>query len=260
MNAQVFVICFAALIMQGAHGQDPDTAGDGKTQSGYEDLAEFGGPESVTSELKRNDMDRDGIYQFDSLQRNLAPYFDWKRRVHDENGFAMGFQFYALYQQASSSLDGEDDDALGNIFRFQGNWTLFRKDNGNLGRIEYRVESRSNMGGFQAPGSLASAAGISTLAPGFGYSDSFDLDIPVINWTQGFAGGKVGICGRSPGIRRLSRCIPVSDLFEGLYQSLLHTESPRCRQPALVRSAACRQRLRLGQCLAGCPNSRCQRR
>jgi len=173
--------------------QATDTEQDEQSgQSGYEDLPEFGGPESVTSELIRNDADREAIYQFDGLQRSLAPYFDWKRRIQGENSFAMGFQFYSLYQKASSILPGQDDDALGNIFRFQGNWTVFKNDNGNLGRIEYRVESRSNMGGFQAPGSLGSAVGVAALAPGFAYSDNFDLDLSVLSWTQGFAEGKAG--------------------------------------------------------------------
>ena len=195
---------FALALLQSALGQESITEENASieassdsnesniSQSGYEDLPEFGGPESVTAELKRNDAVRESVYQFDSLQRNLAPYFDWKRRVNDDSGLALGFQFYALYQQASSSLAGRDDDALGNIFRFQGSWTVFKHDNGNLGRIEYRVESRSNMGGFQAPGSLGSATGIATLAPGFAYSDNFDLDLAIINWTEGFANGRAG--------------------------------------------------------------------
>ena len=185
---------FSLLVMMTA-GQSiaQEEAGDEEiTQSGYEDLPEFGGPESVTAELKRNDAEREAIYQFDGIQRNLAGYFDWKRRQQDENGFAMGFQYYMLYQKASSSLPTEDDDALGGIFRFQGNWTLFRRDNGNLGRIEYRVESRSNIGGFKAPGSLGGRTGVAALAPGFAYSDSFDTDLAVLNWTQGFANGKAG--------------------------------------------------------------------
>jgi len=200
MHSKKWVLAATLLVLATlqATAQTPandDAQMDGKqssTQSGYEDLPEFGGPESVTAELKRNDADRESIYQFDGLQRGLAPYFGWKRRVNDDNGLALGFQFYALYQQASSSLAGRDDDALGNIFRFQGSWTVFKHDNGNLGRIEYRVESRSNMGGFQAPGSLGSATGIATLAPGFAYSDNFDLDLAIINWTQGFAKGRAG--------------------------------------------------------------------
>ena len=55
------------------------------------------------------------------------------------------------------------------------------------------MESRSNVSGsFQAPGSLGGRTGIAALAPGFAYSDDFDLDIPVLNWTQGFADGKAG--------------------------------------------------------------------
>ncbi len=195
MVTRFFSLLIAIAIALPVYGQDADEDNERikeVTQSGYEDLPEFGGPEGVTSELKRNDADREAIYQFDGLQRNLAGYFDWKRSVQDDNGFAMGFQYYGLYQKATSSLPGEDDDALGGIFRFQGNWTIFRKDNGNLGRIEYRVESRSNIGGFKAPGSLGGRTGVATLAPGFAYNDDFDLDLAVLNWTQGFAEGKAG--------------------------------------------------------------------
>lgn len=83
-------------------------------------------------------------------------------------------------------------EPYGNIFRFMGSWTVFQKDDGNLGRIEYRVESRSNFGSFQAPGSLGSAVGVASLAPGFGYSENFDLDLSVLNWTQGFIDGRAG--------------------------------------------------------------------
>jgi len=195
---KIIGVLLSCVFVQAVGAQQSETgnesgSGNAKaTQSGYDDLPEFGGPESVTAELKRNDAVRETVYHFDNLQRNLAPYFDWKRRVQDENGFAMGLQYYMLYQKASSSLPGEDDDALGGIFRFHGNWTLFRRDNGNLGRIEYRVESRSNIGSFRAPGSLGGRTGIAALAPGFAYSDNFDTDLAVLNWTQGFANGRAG--------------------------------------------------------------------
>lgn len=105
---------------------------------------------------------------------------------------ALGSQFYTLYQTAGSSLDGRDDDAFGNIFRLLGNWTVFKTHNGNVGRIEWRVESRSNFGAFRAPGSLGSAIGVAALAPGFAYSDNFDLDLAILNWTQGFNNGRAG--------------------------------------------------------------------
>ena len=191
-------ISLAALMSMQAFSQEPgneapatDTQPEA-SQSGYADLPEFGGPESVSAQLKEADRERESTYEFDGLQRGLAPYFDWKRDLKEDLGISLGFHFYALYQNASSSLPGRDDDAFGNIFRFMGNWSVFQRDNGNLGRIEYRVESRSNFGSFQAPGSLGSATGVATLAPGFAYSDNFDLDLAVINWTQGFNNGRAG--------------------------------------------------------------------
>ena len=157
-------------------------------RSGYTDDFDFGGPEGVAGQLKRGDELRDSLYDwlvFDG-------YFDWKRQVKDDYGVSFGLYYYFLTQQASDSLPGRDDDAFGNIFRFLGSWTTWQKDNGNLGRIEWRFESRSNMFDFQAPGSLGGATGIAALAPGFAYSENFDIDLAVINWTQGFANGRAG--------------------------------------------------------------------
>jgi porin len=192
MKVQLATLFLALLVVQPILAQESGAEEDNGSQSGYDDLPEFGGPESVGNELKRNDAEQESTYQFDGMQRALAPYFDWKRKIQDKNGVALGAQLYTLYQDASSSLDGRDDDAFGNIFRFQGNWTVFKRDNGNLGRIEWRVESRSNFGSFQAPGSLGSATGVATLAPGFAYSDNFDLDLAILNWTQGFKDGRAG--------------------------------------------------------------------
>ena len=97
------------------------TQDTGESQSGYDKLPEFGGPESVSRQLKQADEEREALYKFNGLQRNLKPYFDWKRRIHNEYGVALGFQLYGLYQQASDSLAGRDDDAAGYIFRFLGN-------------------------------------------------------------------------------------------------------------------------------------------
>ena len=159
-----------------------------REQAGYEDMPEFGGPESVTEQLKRADELRDAPYDWPFFDG----YFDWKKQIKEDYDVSFGLHFYGLYQRANNSLPGRDDDAMGNIFRFLGNWTLWQKDNGNLGRIEWRVESRSDWFGLQAPGSLGSATGVAALAPGFAYSGNFDMDLSVINWTQGFANGKAG--------------------------------------------------------------------
>ena len=124
---------------------------DKRGQAGYEDVPEFGGPESVTEQLKRADELHEAPYEspfFDG-------YFDWKRQIREDYGVSFGLHFYGLYQKANNSLAGRDDDAMGNIFRFLGNWTLWDNGNGDLGRIEWRVESRSDWFGLQAPGYAA---------------------------------------------------------------------------------------------------------
>ena len=189
----MFVACLAMLAL--AHvavAQEGEPTAEHKSQSGYESLEPFGGPESVEGNLKANDAERESIYDFDGLWQSLGSYFDWKRRVNDEHGVAFGTSLYLLYQNASASLPGEENDALGHIFRYQGSWTLFKKDNGNLGRIAWRVESRSHIGGFQAPGSLGGAIGVRTHAPGFAYNEDFEIDIPVVSWVQHFANGRAG--------------------------------------------------------------------
>ncbi|MDJ0938424.1 MAG: carbohydrate porin [Woeseiaceae bacterium] len=158
------------------------------TRSGFTDEMALGGPESVSSQLKRGDELRDSLYEWPLFDG----YFDWKRQVNEDYGVSFGLYYYFLFQQASDSLPGQDDNAFGNIFRFLGNWTVWKNDNGNLGRIDWRFESRSNMFDFQAPGSLGGATGVAALAPGFAYSESFDIDLAVINWTQGFANGRAG--------------------------------------------------------------------
>ena len=145
-----FLLVSSAALAQ--EESDKATETDDDTQSGYDELQQFGGPEGVSQTLKRDDEKKDSTFQFDGLQRGLKPWFDWKRRIQEENGVALGVQFYALYQDASSSLDGRDDDAFGNIFRFFGKWTVYQHENGNTGRIEWRVESRSNFGSFPGAG------------------------------------------------------------------------------------------------------------
>ena len=189
MRLMVFPAIALSLLAQPAQAQEPVKAQEEERgQGGYGDTLEFGGPESVTEQLKRADEAPEAMYDWPFFDG----YFDWKKQLKQDYDVSFGLHFYGLYQKASNSLPGRDDDAMGNIFRFLGNWTLWKNDNGNLGRIEWRLESRSDWFGLQAPGSLGGATGVAALAPGFAYSDNFEMDLSVINWTQGFANGKAG--------------------------------------------------------------------
>lgn len=164
---------------------------DDKTQSGYEDASGLAGPQSVKAELHENDIDRESIYAFNTLQTTFKPYFDWKRSINEDHGLSFGLSAYFLYQQAGdASID--DNNAAAGIYRFQGSWKALTLDDGSTGTLNWRVENRSSLGGKEAPatlgGSIAAAQN-----PGFGYSENFKTDLSVLNWTQGFANNTVGI-------------------------------------------------------------------
>ncbi len=162
-----------------------------KTQSGYPDARSLSGASSVKEELHENDLDKSSIYQFDTLQTALKPYFNWKRKIKEQYNVSFGVSAYWLYQQADKSANG-DTNAGSGVYRFQGNWGALTLADGSTGNLNWRIENRSELGGLQSPASLGGsiAGGFNT---GFGYSDNFSTDLAVINWTQGFNNNKAGV-------------------------------------------------------------------
>ena len=183
------VVAFSAVAEESSVGQQsaPQTS-----QSGYERIAEFGGPDGVSEQLKQADEQRESLFKWGTPGRWLEPWYDWKARIKEENGVALGFFFSFLGQTASDTTDG-DDSALGGIYRFNGSWTVLNNGGANPGRIEWRVEARSDIGNNQAPQSLGIAIGMTALNSGFAYSERFKTDISVLNWTQGFRDSTTGI-------------------------------------------------------------------
>ncbi len=162
---------------------------DAPYQSGYGDAPGFGGPSSVSEELRESNETRSSIYHFDNLQRTFGPWFDWKRRVHEDHGLTLGVNAYWLAQAASGSIT-DDDSAFGGIYRLQGSWTAFGRGTGHAGSLEWRIENRSDAFSQLAPQSLGADLGTTSLNTGFGYSGNFDTDLAVINWTQRFNDGR----------------------------------------------------------------------
>jgi hypothetical protein len=54
------------------------------------------------------------------------------------------------------------------IYRAQGSWTLLGRSTGHPGRIEYRIEHRSNIGSDLSPSQLGGEIGTAALNSGFG--------------------------------------------------------------------------------------------
>jgi hypothetical protein len=196
MRGLIFLLALClSVTVHAAEQGDTEQAGDSQStgfQAGYGDVPEFGGPDGVSGQLKTADEARASTFQWETPESWFQPWYDWKRRIQDENGLAMGFFFSFLGQTASDTTTG-DDDALGNILRFQGSWTLINRGQKDPGRIEWRVEYRDRMLGQQAPMDLSGAVGAQASNTGFPYSRGFDLDLAVLNWTQGFRDETIGV-------------------------------------------------------------------
>lgn len=137
------------------------------------------GPESITNQLE---------FQRTKVEKRkpiLDGYYKWKEEVKDETGVSFGAQVIMLYQQASNTLAGEENNGASAIYRLNGTYTAFEHEDGHIGRIAMRIENRSGLGSLQSPASLSSAIGIHSLTSGFAYSDTFDTDLSIFNWTQG---------------------------------------------------------------------------
>ena len=152
---------------------------------GIPDRIEFGGPDGVYEELINDYELRASDGDSDAFDDSLKPYQEYKNQLKKNDDLMYGFKAYWLYQNASKTL-GDEDEALGQIYRFQGSWTFLGQGSGNPGRLEWRVEHRSGVGGRLSPTQLGDELGAEVLNPGFGYSPDFDTDLSVFNWTQIF--------------------------------------------------------------------------
>ena len=182
----IISVCFIAILLvltawilpaaaqQTVADKDPDRA--------------LGGPDGVTQQLKKAEQPTSTF----PTPGWAKSYYDWKKGLKDDYGLSMGLSAYWLYQKASESL-GSDDSALGGIYRFQGSWTAFGRGTGHPGRLEWRIENRSEVGSSLSPSQLGGEIGAAALNTGFGYSDNFKTDISVLNWTQLFADQRAGV-------------------------------------------------------------------
>jgi hypothetical protein len=132
--------------------------------------AQFGGPDSVSAEINRSYDLRKGD---DAPPGALEYYFDWKKQLNEDSGLSLGLHGYWLYQNASET-PGDENEGFGQIYRFLGSYTGFARDTGHPGRIEWRVEHRSNIGSDLSPSELGGEISGPALDPAFFYNPSKD--------------------------------------------------------------------------------------
>lgn len=183
----VFRLGIVFLALTGAHA----FAESATSQSGYDKLESFGGPDGVTQQLKEADLAVKTRFEWEAPGRFFKPWYDWKTDLKNEKGLALGV-FASFLGQAASDTTTGSDTAAGGIYRFNGSWTL--RDNGSKdwGRIEWRLEARSKLGNAQPPNDLSNGVGVAALNTAFAYSERFTTDLSVLNWAQAFRDGTVG--------------------------------------------------------------------
>ena len=162
-------------------------------QSGYGDSVEFGGPSAVSQELDTLNENRDSLYQLDPLQRGFDPWFKWKESLNRESKIKLGVNALMLYQHSSADASADNQrNSAGGIYRFQGSWKGYSSPPGNDGKLEWRLEARSDIGGDPSPQQFGAqyAAALNT---GFPYGNNFDTDLAVLNWTQLLNNGRAGV-------------------------------------------------------------------
>jgi porin len=157
-------------------------------RSGFENVPEFGGSNSVGATLRKdNAVKEETVFRFEGIQRGLKPYFDWKGRIKEQHGLALGSDYTVLYQAAGES-PGEKDAASG-ILRLFGTWNVLGRGTGNTGSLVYKIENRHKLGTNIVPQDLGFVVGYAglTAAP---FSD-IRWALTNLNWQQKFKAGRV---------------------------------------------------------------------
>lgn len=146
----------------------------------------LGGPSSIGYQLQINKAP-----PLDSLTH---PWHSFKLRVRERSGLDFNLDYATLYQNAGSSLNG-NDEAFSGVFRLYGKWELLGRGTKNVGSLIAKVENRERLGGDVVPGSLGGNLGYFGTT-GASFTDAGWFLAPLY-WEQFLADGRAAfVVGR----------------------------------------------------------------
>jgi len=160
-------------------------------KSGFGRTGQFGGPNSVTAQLEEDDEIKKTVFRLPWFDAALQPWFDFKGGVNERNGLQLGAAYTALFQGASDSPVGAEDEAASGIIRVFGKWTLLGRDTQNSGKLVFSADNRHRLGTAIAPAGLGFEVGYFGI-PGTLFSD-VDSVLVDLNWQQTLNNGQSGI-------------------------------------------------------------------
>jgi porin len=168
-----------------------EAASEKQTKSGFQQDATLGSPSSVGEQLREDDVAKGPAARFPKFDAFFKPWFDFKRNLNDQYGLKLGFDYNVLYQRASETLNGNEDQAASGAVRFYGSWNLVGRDTNNKGTLVFKVENRHRIGTGIAPAQLGFDTGYNGIT-GFLFSDAGSF-LGDLNWQQLFNDGRGGL-------------------------------------------------------------------
>ena len=75
-----------------------------QSKSGFTGSAGFGGPTSVGKQLLEDDELKEPAFRFPGFYDFFSPWFAWKKKLNEQYGLQLSFDYNALYQGASDCL------------------------------------------------------------------------------------------------------------------------------------------------------------
>ena len=95
----------------------------------------------MPGQLEEDDRVKEPAFRFESFDRGLEPWFNWKKRLNEKYGLQLGAQYVTLYQGANDSTTGEEDTFSG-LLRVFGKWSITGKGTKNTGSLVFSVDHR----------------------------------------------------------------------------------------------------------------------
>ena len=148
----------------------------------------FGGPSSVASQIQSDEKPKSPVFDLDETPSTFQRYADFKARLREEYGLALGMDYNLLFQHAGKSLG--EENAAGGVFRFFGRWTVVGQETGKPGSIEFKVENRHRLGTDIAPQALGGEVGYAGLTA-VPFSDAGSL-LTNLYWHQSLDDNRLG--------------------------------------------------------------------
>lgn len=218
------LLSLAALAALGAaasapvHGQD--TTREASWTDSIQAPQQLLSPGSVGGTIAGDREARDAVLAVPGVRDTLEPWFEWKDRVFEEHGLALGLDYTAVVLGATESL--ADRQASGGIVRLFGFWDLTGRGTPNTGAFIWKFEHRHRYGDI-APSDFAST---------IGYAGDFEsaftnegFRFTNLYWRQRFDGPRTFVAGGFLDVTDYVDAYPLGNAWSGFMNFAFDTGS-----------------------------------